>query len=193
MIGKLKGKVAEIEENRALIETESGVFYEVLFTPSLLGKFRVQSLIEIFTYLQVREDALLLFGFEQKEELNFFKMLLSVPGIGPKTAYSIISFSKIADLIDSVKKHDADYLSQIPGLGRKTALKVILELSNKFEKEFDFSGVYLTPDDKTVVEALVALGMMRRESISLVRKTSNKLSVEERVKKALLLASSAAK
>src|SRR3989339_2189432 len=100
MIGKLKGKLVEVEKNIGLIETSGGVFYRVFLTPALIGnwKLKIENL-EVYTYLQVRDDALVLFGSETKKEYDFFVLLLTVSGVGPKTAFSVISFSKVDELI----------------------------------------------------------------------------------------------
>ncbi len=190
MIGKLKGRLIEVDNNIGLIETAGGVFYNVYLTPSLSSTFRPQSIIEIYTYLQVREDALVLFGFETKKEYDFFKILLTVPGIGPKTAFSVISFSKIEDLLTAVKDNNTDYFSRIPGLGKKTAMKIILELSQKIKSEFKIENMYLSEEDKTVIEALVALGFKTYEAKKTLSKLPKNLSIEEKIKEGLRLSSS---
>src|SRR5574341_2106201 len=106
MIGKIKGKLSEVDGNIGLIETPGGVFYQVYVTPSILINRELSKPIEIYTYLQVRDDALVLFGFQTKQEFNFFKMLINVDGVGPKTAFSVVSFSKIEELKLAIKEHN---------------------------------------------------------------------------------------
>ncbi|MFH0979374.1 MAG: Holliday junction branch migration protein RuvA [Candidatus Roizmanbacteria bacterium] len=185
MIGKLKGKLSEVSGNVGLIETPGGVFYEVFLTPSLISQIHPKSSIEIYTFLQVREDALVLFGFQTKQEYNFFKLLLTVSGVGPKTAFNIISFIKVEELIKAVKDNEVDSLTQIPGLGRKTAMKIILELSTKLKTEFDMKNMVLSEEDKTVLEALESLGYKSFEAKKLLSKLPKNLSVEEKIKEAL--------
>ncbi|PIQ72325.1 Holliday junction branch migration protein RuvA [Candidatus Roizmanbacteria bacterium CG_4_10_14_0_2_um_filter_36_35] len=185
MIGKLKGKLSEVSGNVGLIETAGGVFYEVFLTPFLISHIPPKSPIEIYTYLQVREDALVLFGFQTKQEYNFFKLLLTVSGVGPKTAFNIISFIKVEELIKAVKGNEVDSLTQIPGLGRKTAMKIILELSSKLKSEFDMKNMIVSEDDKIVVDALVSLGYKSHEARQMLAKLPKNLSVEEKIKKAL--------
>ncbi len=187
MIGKLKGILQEVENTTGLIETSGGVSYLVFLTPSFLKKNRVGGKVEIYTFFHVREDAQVLFGFEAKEENDFFKMLLTVPGVGPKTAYSIISFQTIALTLKAVKENDSDLLTSVPGLGKKTALKIILELSQKLNQEFSFEKMYLSDEDKTVVEALMSLGYRSGEAKKLLPKIPKKLTVEEKVQAALKL------
>lgn len=185
MIGKLKGKLSELSGNIGLIETSGGVFYEVFLTPSLISHISLKSPIELYTYLQVREDALVLFGFQSKKELDFFKMLLTVSGVGPKTAFSVISYISLDSLVKSVQSNDIESFTRIPGLGRKTAMKIILELSTKLKSEFDMTKMVLSEEDKTVIDALVSLGYKSFEAKKLLSKLPNNLSVEEKIQRAL--------
>ena len=196
MIGKIKGTLVELDGNSGLIETTGGVFYQVYLTPSILEThtFRVSrndqhpeggNTIEVYTYLQVREDALILFGFQSKQEYDFFKLLLAVPGVGPKTAFSVISFSKIDELTKAVKENNSDYFTKIPGLGRKTTMKIILELSQKLEAEFQLEKLFLSEEDKTVIDALVSLGFKSGDAKKILSKIDKKLSLEEKIKEGL--------
>ncbi|MEK7633957.1 MAG: Holliday junction branch migration protein RuvA [Patescibacteria group bacterium] len=186
MIGKLKGKLVEVDGNVGLIETTGGVFYQVFLPPSLIPNRLVPnpSLIELYTYLQVRDDALVLFGFETKKHHDFFKLLLSVSGVGPKTAFNVISFVKLDQLVSLVQSNDVDGF-KVPGLGRKTAMKIILELSSKLKSGFDMSKMVLSDEDKTVIGALVSLGYKSYDAKKLLSKLPKDLSVEEKIKKAL--------
>lgn len=188
MIGKIKGKLVELDGNVGLVETPSGVFYQLYVTPSLIGKEKPPFSVEIYTHLQVRDDALVLFGFQTRQEYDFFKLLLGVPGVGPKTAFSVISFSNIDDLTKAIKENDSDYFRKIPGLGKKTAMKIILELSQKLESEFKLEKMYLSEEDKTVVDALVSLGFKTLEAKKVLAQIAKDLSLEERIKEGLRLA-----
>ena len=185
MIGKLKGILSEVNKNIGLIETSGGVFYQIYLTPSLISHTSPSSPITLYTYLQVRDDALVLFGFQTKQEHDFFQMLLTVPSVGPKTAFNIISLSNIDDIIEATKKNDLDYFTKIPGLGKKTGLKIILELSQKLKTEFKFQDTELSEDDKTVVDALVSLGYKATEAKQKLTKIDRTLSIEEKVKQVL--------
>jgi Holliday junction DNA helicase RuvA len=187
MIGKLKGKLIEVENNIGLIETAGGLAYQVYLPPHLLSTLPLSSSVEIYTYLQVREDALILFGFETKKQSDFFKMLLTVPGVGPKTAFSIVSFSKIDELTVAIKENNADFFTRIPGLGKKTAMKIILELSQKLKSAFELQKMYLSEEDKTVVDALVSLGFKTHQAKTALSSLPKNLSVEEKIKKALMM------
>lgn len=186
MIGKLKGRLVEVDRNVGLIETSGGVFYQVFLPPKLItSHLSLKTVIEIYTYLQVRDDALILFGFEAKKELEFFKLLLTVPGVGPKTAYSVISQIPSDQLVTYVQANDINSITQVPGLGKKTAMKIILELSSKLKTSFDMKNMDLSDDDKTVIEALVSLGYKSYDAKKLLSKLSKNLSVEEKIKEAL--------
>lgn len=186
MIGKIKGVLASVEGNVGLIETSSGVSYEIFLTPNLLSK-KIGSEINIRTYLQVRDDAFVLFGFESVDQHHFFKLLLSVSGVGPKTAFNVVSHTRVGELLQAVKENDVEYFTQVPGLGKKTAMKIILELSQKVKSEFKFSHMNMSDDDKTVVEALIALGYKTQEAKNLFSKLPKDLSIEEKIKHALKL------
>lgn len=186
MIGKIKGKLVEVSGNIGLVETASGVFYNIFLTPSTLSKNQLNNEnFEVYTYLHVKEDAMILFGFETKNEYDIFKLLLTVSGVGPKTAFSIISFIKTPDLIEAIKKNDVDILTEVPGLGKKTAMKIILELSSKINDDFELKNVILSNDDKIVVDALVSLGFKVNEAKKIINDIPKNLSVEEKITFAL--------
>src|SRR3989344_2483518 len=185
MIGKIKGKLSEIEANLGLIETSSGVFYQVFLTPEIINTYKEGADLAVYTYLQVRDDALVLFGFKTKSEYDLFKLLLSVSGVGPKTAFSVISFSKADELVASVKENNSDFFSKVPGLGKKTAMKIILELSQKLQSEFKLEKMYLSEDDKTVVDALASLGFTANEAKKILSKLPKNLSLEDKIKAGL--------
>lgn len=184
MIGKLKGKLVEVDKNIGLIETSGGVFYEVFLSPSLITNHQQPITIEIYTYLQVRDDALILFGFETKQQHDFFILLLTVSGVGPKTAFTVISALKIEEIIRAVTTNEVDAL-KVPGLGRKTAMKIILELSSKLKSGFDMSKMILSDDDQTAVSALISLGYKSFDAKKIISKLAKKLTVEEKIKEAL--------
>jgi len=185
MIGKIRGKLVEIENNIGLIETESGVFYQVYLLPRLLTSSTLNSLIEIYTYLEVREDALNLYGFATKDEYHIFKNLLTVSGIGAKTAFSIISFLTIDEIIMAIKENNVDTLAVVPRLGKKTAAKIIIELSQKLKKDFNFDNLYLSEEDKAVIDTLITLGYKASEAKKIFAKIPKNLSLEEKIKWAL--------
>ncbi len=185
MIGKLKGKLVEVDKNIGLIETSGGVFYQVFLSSSLVTSHQPLSTIELYTYLQVRDDALVLFGFETKEQHDFFKLLLSVSGVGPKTAFSVISNIPLVSLVQSVSSNDVDAFTKVPGLGRKTAMKIILELSSKLKTDFDMKNMVMSDDDQTAVSALVSLGYKSHDAKKMISNLPKNLTVEEKIKESL--------
>jgi Holliday junction DNA helicase RuvA len=185
MIGKIKGTVSEIKGNMGLIETSSGIFFRCYLTPAILSAKTPGEKIEIYTYLQVREDALILFGFEDQSEHDLFTLLLTVSGIGPKTAYSIVSFTKPTLLYEAVRSNQLDYFTKIPGLGKKTAMKIILELSQKLKENFSLDKMYLSEDDKLVVDAFVSLGFKSADAKDLLSKLPKGLKLEEKIRQGL--------
>ncbi len=185
MIGKLKGILCEIDGNTGYIETKGGVFYKTYITSNILSRCKINDEITVYTYLQVRDDALVLFAFETKEEYDFFTLLLTVSGVGPKTAYIVIFINKVTELIEAIKNNDIDYFSHIKGLGKKTAMKIILELSQKLNQEFSMQKMYLSDDDKTVIDALVSLGFKFYDAKNAVSHLPKNMSIENKIKAVL--------
>ena len=185
MIGRIRGTVSEIDGTIGLIETPSGVYYQVFLTTNLISKHSVSSPIDIYTYLQIREDAHVLFGFETKQEHKLFLLLLSVPGIGPRSAFTVISNTKNDELVAAVKKNDVQFFTNIKGLGKKSALKIILELSQKFKTEFTFQDEEVSEDDKTVIEALTSLGFGNKEIRKTISGLPKDMKIEDKITKAI--------
>lgn len=184
MIAKLTGILSEFDDKTAVIDTDSGVSYELFITPSALSQTQLGDTITVYTHLQVRDDTHVLFGFVSKEEKSFFHLLLSVPGVGPKTAFSITSHISFEQAIEAVRTNTVKLFSEIPGIGKKTAMKILLELSQKFKTEFKFEQ-HLSADDKTVIDALVELGYKKSEAQQLFEKIPKELSIEKKIQQAL--------
>lgn len=184
MIAKLTGILSEFDEKKAVIDTTSGVSYELFITPSALFHKQLGDSLTVYTHLQVRDDAHVLFGFVSNEEKSFFHLLLSVPGVGPKTAFSIVSHVSFEQAGEAVRTNSVKLFSEIPGIGKKTAMKIVLELSQKFKTEFKFEQ-HLSPDDKTVIDALVELGYGKSEARQLFEKLPKELSIEKKIQEAL--------
>ena len=187
MIAKIKGKLIDIEGNKGFIETASGLTYEVFLVPSIIKDNIIGKTIEVFTQLIVREDSQTLYGFVDKSEINIYKMFISISGIGPKVAFSVISFSSPESLLTAVKNNDVDFFTRIPGLGKKTALKIVIELSGKLESGFSIEKIYMSEDDKLVLDALVSLGFKADEARKIMTNIPKNIPVEEKIKKGLQL------
>lgn len=183
MIGKISGILTELHGNEALVETSSGVGYLVYVGPSLLEKKGEK--VNIYTYLNVKEDELTLFGFLIYDEYTLFKMIRSVDGVGPKTAFSIVQSSKYADIRTAIINKDVHFFEKIKGIGKKTAQKILLELSGKLGVDFELSDVEETKDDLDAIEALKALGYKATQVREVLRNLEPTLTLEQKIRSAL--------
>ena len=187
MIGKLKGTISEVQGTVVLLETTSGVFYSLYCMPDLISAHHIGDTVEMYTYLQVREDALTLFGFSSKDAHGLFQMLLSVDGVGPKLGFAIISYAQPKNITDAVMQQNLGFFNSIPGVGKKTAQKILLELASKMNQEFTIKNQVMSADEKTIVDALVALGFDKAESKNILSKLDAALSLEDKIKQAIQL------
>src|SRR3990167_3458005 len=141
MIGALRGKVILKEGLKVIIDV-SGVGYRVWVSQKIWAKSKLGDQILLYTYTHVKEEALELFGFEDPLDLKLFENLITVPGVGPKTAMSVFSFSDREGIVNAVMKGDVDFFTAVPRLGRKNAQKIIIELKSKLgdKAELDLAG-----------------------------------------------------
>jgi len=184
MIGKIKGNLTEILGNEGLIETAAGLGYWVML-PKTLGLLKLPLEISLYTYMQVREDAQVLFAFENLSQYKMFQLLLTVDGVGPKTAHTVISYKTQDEIVQAVRMQDINTFTSISGLGKKTAQKIILELSSKLKTEFDLAQVISKPVDDEALDALVALGYKKVEAHKMLEKIDTTLSLQDKIKIAL--------
>ncbi len=199
MIAYIKGTVAEVLEDRVILEAGNmgyNIFMPMGAVEHLLHKGQE---VKIHTYLNVKEEALQLFGFLTRDDLNTFKLLLGVNGIGPKAALGILSGLTADELRFAVLADDVKTISRAPGIGKKTAQKLILELKDKFniqealeikaEHTQTVSGeeTDLTDVKKEAIEALTALGYSGADALRAVKKAelTPDMSVETLLKQAL--------
>lgn len=182
MIGMLRGKIVSTIDSSLIIDV-SGVGYKVSVPKSLLNKN--QSEITVFTHTHVREDLLELYGFDSLEDLKLFELLISVSGVGCKSALGVFSLGKRGEIIKAVQTADAAFFTSVPRLGKKNAQKIIIELKNKLGGTEDI--VLLdNPIDVDVVEALKSFGFTEKEASLAIRKVDNdSLSAPEKIKAAL--------
>ena len=178
MIARLRGKRAGVTAAGLVLDV-NGVGYLIQATPSVLGRSGDELTVE--TYLHVREDALQLYGFASAEERELFELLLGVTGVGPKVALAIVSGSPPAELRRAIALEDTARFEAIPGIGKKTAQRVVLELKEKLA-----AGVVApVPRDLTARDALVELGYSLGDAERALAGTDADLSAEERVRQAL--------
>ena len=188
MIGFLKGEIIDKEETSLLIEV-NGVGYVVLAPTTLLDILDVGVKTQIFTHLHVREQELTLFGFPDKEELELFRTLLKVQGIGPKVALAILSYIPPETLRQAVANEEAALLSRVPGIGPKKAKQIVFQLKDKVG--FDDIFVSATPisdTDGEVIAALTTLGYSVVEAQAALQQLPEAVKgepVEEKVRVAL--------
>lgn len=199
MISYIKGTIEAIEEDEIVLENQ-GIGYAIRVPRSVIHSVSVsEKTVKIYTYLYVREDALNLYGFLSKDDLSIFKMLITVSGIGPKGAIGILSNLSADDLRFAVLSDDAKAIAKAPGVGIKTAGKVILELKDKMKLEdaFGNNSGHTLQENGTVqmdesqiadaVSALVALGYGATEAMKAVHSVgdSENMDVEQLLKAAL--------
>lgn len=175
MIGYLKGKILSSVDGQILIEN-NGIGFEVTCSNSVFAKLQGKKEGEVFVYTSVREDGISLFGFSDLSEKTMFLKLISISGVGPKMAITILSNVSIQDLAVKIATSDVKGLSKIKGLGKKTAERIILELREKISdvscenQEEITPSVSLTNDDNDAILALMNLGFTRNECIEAISK-----------------------
>ena len=199
MIAFIEGIIAKKTTNSAWISTASGLGYEVFIPMIDLQKLPSNgNKVFLYTHLQVKEDAIALFGFLSEEKLQVFKLLITVSGIGPKGALSILSGISLDDLRFAVLSEDTKTISKIPGIGVKTAGKLILELKDKFKLQNTVETKLLQGDTmvagakasnmrEEAVEALATLGYSATEAMKMLRKVeiTETTTVEDLIKQGL--------
>ena len=193
MYAFLTGTIDEKDENIVIINV-GGVGYEVWASSHTVNSVNVGEVATIYTYLHVREDIMLLFGFATKQEKALFLDLITVSGVGAKTAIQILSGCSVEELVQSILHGDTRTISSIKGIGKKTAERIVLELKNKFEDLPLLSGSYATtPVANTkssitdeAVMLLTNMGLTRTEAVNLVKQVATPDdTIEDIVTKAL--------
>lgn len=182
MIGYLKGEIKRIDINSIII-CVNNVGYSVYSSPKILSK-KIGDVVELFIYESIREDAHDLYGFLTVNELEFFEKLISVKGVGPKSAMTIISSSDINMLKEGILTGDVNYVSRVKGIGKKTAERIILELAGKLNlQEILSDNTDYGLDEAN--SALIALGYSEKDAKEMLKNVDKSLSLENRVKMAL--------
>lgn len=203
MISYIKGKLAEVSEDGIVVET-NGMGYEIRMPLSSLNDLpRIGNDIKVHTYLHVREDVIGLFGFLTSDDLKVFKLLITVNGIGPKGALGILSAITPDDLRFAVLSDDVKTIAKAPGIGSKTASKLIIELKDKLKLEDAFeqkimnqsenptqlqsTGSQIVDIRNEAIQALVVLGYSNTDAAKVVRKIdiTENMTSEDVLKKSL--------
>lgn len=199
MIAYLRGRVLEMASESAIIEV-NGLGYEVYLSGGAFRKSIVGEIVELYTYLQVKEDGFTLFGFGSAKEKELFLKLISVDGVGPKMGIGILTGLSVDELVEAIFSADIKRLSTVKGLGKKTAEKIVLALHGKISaleimnasgetpvKSPEVAQSKLSENDEEAVSALMGLGFTRSESTQAVKRAheSGATSVEDIIRKAL--------
>jgi Holliday junction DNA helicase RuvA len=187
MIGRISGILLDKTPPLALIDC-NGVGYECEVPMSTFYLLpQVGEKVTLLTHFVVREDAQLLFGFGSNQERLMFRQLLKVNGIGAKSALAILSGLSIDELIQAVSLQEASLLTRVPGIGKKTAERLLLELKDKFtlDSALSMKGSRIPSISQDVLNALIALGYNERESLNAVKSLDSNSSVNDGIKQAL--------
>ncbi|MEA4812929.1 MAG: Holliday junction branch migration protein RuvA [Anaerolineaceae bacterium] len=169
MIASINGKIISISSDSLILDLH-GVGFEVFVPKQLLTNVNIGESLFLYTYMVVREDLLALYGFPTSEEKHFYLMFLGVEGIGPKLALSIISNLSLDSIRRAVVSEQAEVFSRVPGIGKKTAQKILIQLQGKVGLADDGSEIRAaTPVDDQVLEALTGLGYSVVEAQSAIQ------------------------
>ena len=194
MIGQLKGQIIRKNPPEVLLEV-GGIGYELLCPMSTF--YQLDNSSEdtlLYTHLSIKEDSHTLFGFISKDEKNMFRELIRVNGVGPKVALAILSHLSVPSLVDCIMSEDADLLAKTPGIGKKTALKLIVELQDRLDKVELVNASTSTmhhktssnPNVKQALAALQSLGFKVKEANKMISKIEDKdLTTEQLIRLAL--------
>lgn len=180
MIGSIRGEVTLKTDKFIVVET-AGVGYKVNLSTETLSNLKTGEAF-FWIYTHVREDSLELYGFQEREELQFFEMLINVSGIGPKGALGILGIASIENLRKAISAGETAYLTKISGIGRKTAEKIIIELRDKMGK---ITGETSLQGELDALEALRALGYSQNEAREALKQVEGDGDINHKIKEAL--------
>ena len=167
MIAYIKGKVSQ-KLGKSVVLLTGGVGYEVFLSLKNLETVKVDEEHEFFIHSYIKEDAFTLYGFSSLDELDFFKKLITVSGVGPKSALNVLALANVDELKRAITSGDSSMLQQVSGIGKKTAERLVVELKEKFIVDLSEAAID-TDDAKQVVEALVSLGYKVAEAQEIVK------------------------
>lgn len=185
MISFLNGTIESNTDKYVVIDI-NGIGYKVFISNNTFKNLPEKGKkVKLYTYLYVRENLMDLYGFLNMEELEFFELLISISGIGPKGALSILTVASIETLRRAIANEESSILTKVSGIGKKMAEKIILELKNKVGEEFIGKGIGV---DSEAIDALMSLGYKIQEARQILKKVPKKVEgVENRVREALKL------
>ena len=187
MIATLRGEIIQVEEHALIVEV-AGVGLRVFVPAPLIGRMRAGEGISLYTHMVVREDALTLYGFESQGERELFTLLLGVDGVGPKVSLAVLSTLSLDTVHKAVMTEQSEMLGRVPGVGRKTAQKIVLYLHDRLKPTDALSQLAALSDkDGEVLAALTALGYSVVEAQTAIQSIPKDApdDVEERLRMAL--------
>lgn len=185
MIARLEGIIIYKDEKLLIIDV-SGVGYKISVTTENIENTILGEHTSFWVYTAVRENSIDLYGFKNTNELSFFELLLSVSGIGPRSALSILSIASIDTLKRAIATGDTSYLNKVSGIGKKTAEKIVVELRDKLSAYKDENGVGLLKDESDILEALKSLGYSQNEARDALKEVPPEIiGTNARIKEAL--------
>jgi Holliday junction DNA helicase RuvA len=189
MIGALRGTVLGLIRGTVVIDV-GGVGYRVWVTADTLASVHEGDAVVVWTHLAVRENSQDLYGFIEKDDLTWFELLLTVSGVGPKSALAILNAVSTDALNAAISTNDAASLARAHGIGKKTAEKIVLELREKVGSVATKTGVRIQGSDAEVVDALVGLGYSQKEARDAVHDLpETATTTEEKIREAIKIAS----
>lgn len=183
MYGYIKGIIKDIQSNNIIIDNH-GIGY-IIYVPNPYS-YKLDEEYTIYTYTQVREDELSLYGFPDKEQLDLFLRLISVKGLGPKMALPMLATGSTTGIIDAIDRENILYLKKFPKIGDKVARQIILDLKGKLSGN-QLSLLTSNNDNNELISALTALGYKQADIKKIINNINNDLSIEEQIKEALKL------
>lgn len=183
MIAQLTGTIISNTSNPIVIDV-SGVGYGVFMPQSMAANLKPGTVSTLFIHTHVREDALQLFGFTTLEEQRLFELLVTVSGVGPKTALTVMDRGAKA-VQKAIISHDVSFFTSVPRLGTKNAQKIIIELKNKLGSTADFDLSSDTGETTSLIDALKSMGFESKHIRDVIRRLPANASIEEKIKQAI--------
>jgi len=186
----LKGKISKIEKDWVVIEAAQFGF-KVFLPKREIKSLKLFQPQKIYTYLYFNpsQNNFSLYGFLDEKELYFFEILVTLPQVGPKIALAVLDLAEIDTLISAVKNEKVEFFSKIPGVGKKTAQRIVLELGSKINQIEKLASKEIKEKDFELIEVLESLGFEREKILSSLKKIDPNLEFEEKLKQALRLLS----
>lgn len=185
MIGRLQGLLVEKNPPQVLVDCQ-GVGYEVDVPMSTFYNLPgLGEKVQLLTHFVVREDAQILFGFGTAPEREAFRQLIKISGVGPRTALAVLSGMSVGDIAQAVTAQDASRLVKIPGIGKKTSERLLLELKGKFGPDLGASATVANDTQADILQALVALGYSDKDAAAALKALPKDVGVSEGIKLAL--------